>query len=47
MVFTVAKHWSTAGDKAEKCQLFYIIDFKMHIFSHFNISEVGICLTIT
>lgn len=35
-----------AGDKAERTRFLYITDFKMHIFSHFSISEISVCLTI-
>lgn len=46
-VFTVCQAvFQNAGEEAERSLFLYISDFKTHIFSHFNIFEIRVCLTI-
>lgn len=46
-VFTICQAvLQNAGEAAERSLFLYISDFKMHIFSHFNIFEIRVCLTI-
>ena len=46
-VFTICQAvLQNAGEAAERSLFLYISDFKMHIFSHFNIAKIKMYLTI-